>query len=54
MWEKTPSIQLCKISRLYFDNLDWSPHTNRLCHKLVKANAMLCKPRHYVNEATIK
>ena len=34
--------------------LDWSPHVNHLSDKLVKANAMLCKLRDYVNEATIK
>ena len=34
--------------------LNWSPHINHLSHKLVKANAMLCKLCHYVNEATIK
>ena len=27
---------------------------NHLSYKLVKANAMLCKLRHYVNEVTIK
>ena len=41
------------FSTLY-EYLDWSPHINHLSHKLVKANAMLCKLRHYENEATIK
>ena len=56
MCEKTPSIKLCKISRyIHLDEyLDWSPHINHLSHKLVKANAMLCKRHHYVKEATIK
>ena len=44
-----------KYLGIYLDQyLDWSPHVNHLSHKLVKANAMLCKLRHYVNEATIK
>ena len=44
-----------KYLGIYLDqHLDWSPHVNHLIHKLVKANAMLCKLRHYVNEATIK
>ena len=30
--------------------LQWNFHTNQLCLKLNKANAMLCKIRHYVNE----
>ena len=34
--------------------LDWSSHVNHLSHKLVKANDILCKLCHYVNEATIK
>ena len=34
--------------------LDWSPHINRLSHKLVKVNAMICKLRYYVHETTIK
>ena len=34
--------------------LNWSPHINHLTHKLVKANAILCKLRHCVNEATVK
>ena len=44
-----------KYLGIYLDqHLDWSPHVNHLIHKLVKANAMLCKLRQYVNEATIK
>ena len=39
-------------------NLDeyfnWSTHINHLSQKLVKANAMLCKLRHFINVATIK
>ena len=34
--------------------LDRSPHVNDLGHKLVKANATLCKLLHCVNEATIR
>ena len=34
--------------------LNGLPHVNSLSHKLVKANAMLCKLHCYVNEATIK
>ena len=34
--------------------LDCYTHVNHLSHKLVKANATLCKLCHYVNEATIK
>ena len=40
---------------IYLDEyLDWSPYINHLSHKLVKANAMIFKLDHYVNEATIK
>ena len=40
---------------MYLDeHHDWSLHMNHLSHKLVKANAMLCKLHHYVNEVTIK
>ena len=41
----------------YFDEvkyLNWSPHINHISQTLVKANAMLCKLRHFVNVATIK
>ena len=44
-----------KYLGIYLDEyLEWSPHVNHLSHKLVRANAMFCKLRHYVNEATIK
>ena len=44
-----------KYPVIYLDKyLDWPPQINHLSHKLDKANAMLCKLRHYVNEATIK
>ena len=44
-----------KYLGIYLDQyLDWSSNVNHFSHKLVKANAMLCKLRHYVNEATIK
>ena len=40
---------------IYLDKYrDWSAHVNHLSNKLVKVNAMLCKRRHYVNEATVK
>ena len=34
--------------------LQWNFHINQLCLKLNKANAMLCKIRHYVNETTLR
>ena len=53
MWEKASND--VKYLGVYLDEyLDWSPHINHLSHKLVKANAMLCKLCHYVNEANIK
>ena len=40
---------------IYLDEyLDWSPYISHLSHKLVKANVMIFKLDHYVNEATIK
>ena len=55
IWEKAPSIKLCKISRYIFDEyLNWSPHINHLSHKLVKGKTMLCKLCRYVNKVTIK
>ena len=40
---------------IYLDEyLNWSPHINHLSQNLVKSNAILCKPRHFVNVATIK
>ena len=40
---------------IYFDEyLNWSPDISHLNQKFVKANAMLCKLRHFVNVATIK
>ena len=54
-WKKLQASSYVKYLGIYLDQyLDWSPHVNHLSHKLVKANAMLCKLRHYVNEATIK
>ena len=53
--KKPQSSSHVKYLGIYLDEyLDWSPHINHLSHKVVKANAMLCKLRHYVNEATIK
>ena len=53
--KKLQASSYVKYLGIYLDQyLDWSPHVNHLSHKLVKANAMLCKLRHYVNEATIK
>ena len=34
--------------------LQWNFHINQLCLKLNKANAMLCKIHHYVNETTLR
>ena len=34
--------------------LQWKFHINQLCLKLNKANAMLCKIHHYVNETTLR
>ena len=40
---------------IYFDDyLNWSSHFNHLSQKLVKANAVLCKIRHFVSAATFK
>ena len=40
---------------IYLDEyLNWSPNINHLSQKLVKANAVLCKLRHFVNVATMK
>ena len=53
--KKLQASSYVKYLGIYLDEyLDWSPHVNHLSHKLVKANAMLCKLRHHVNEATIK
>ena len=53
--KKLQASSYVKYLGIYLDQyLDWSPHVNHLSHKLVKANAMLCKLHHYVNEATIK
>ena len=55
MWKKLQVFSCVKYLGIYLDEyLDWYPHVNHLSHKLVKANAMLCKLCHYVNEATIK
>ena len=49
-----PSIYV-KYLGIYWDEyLNWSPHINHFSQKLVKAIAMLCKFRHFVNVATIK
>ena len=40
---------------IYLDEyLNWSHHINHLSQKLVKASAMLCKLRHFVNLATME
>ena len=55
MWEKLQASSYVKYLGIYLDKyLDWAPHINHLSHKLVKANAMLCKLRHYLNEDTFK
>ena len=36
------------------ERLQWILHINQLYLKLNKANAMLCKIRHYVNETTLR
>ena len=53
--KKLQASSYVKYLFIYSDeHLDWSTHLNHLSHKLVKANPMLCKLRHYVNEVTIK
>ena len=53
--KKLQASSYVKYLGIYLDEyLDWSPHINHLCHKLVKANAMLCKLRHCVIKAIIK
>ena len=53
--KKPQASSYVKYLGIYLDQyLDWSPHVNYLSHKLVKANAMLCKRCHYVNEAILK
>ena len=53
--KKLQASSYVKYLAIYLDeHLDWSPHINHLNHKLVKANAMLCKLCHYVNEDNIK
>ena len=54
-------MKLCKLSSyvkylgIYLDKyLNLSPHINHPSNKSVKANAVLCKLCHYVNEAIIK
>ena len=55
MWKKLQASIYVKYLGIYLGQyLHWSPHVNHLSHKLVKANAMLCKRRHYKNEATIR
>ena len=55
MGKKPQASSYVKYLVIHLDKyLDWSPHANHLSHKFVKANAMLCKLCHYVNEATIK
>ena len=40
---------------IYLDEyLNWSTNINHLSQQLVRANAVLCKLRHFVNVATIK
>ena len=54
-WKKLQASSYVKYLGIYLDQyLDWSLQVNHLSHKLVKANAMLGKSCHYVNEATIK
>ena len=36
------------------EHLQWNFHINQLCLKLNKANAMLCKICHYVNQTTLR
>ena len=55
MWEKLHASSYVKYLGIYLDQYpDWYPHVDHLSQKLVEANAMLCKLRHYVNKATIK
>ena len=53
--EKLQASSYVKYLGIYLDEyFHWYPHMNHLSHKLVKANAMLCKLRHYVNEVISK
>ena len=53
--KKLQALSYVKYLGLYLDEyLSWSPHTTHFSYKLVKANVMLCKLYHYVNEATFK
>ena len=55
MHEKLQASSYIKYLGLHIDEyLDWSLFINHLSHKLVKANAMICRLCYYVNEATIK
>ena len=43
-----------KYLGVYLDEyLNWATHVNQPCVKLVKANAMLCKIRYFVNKTTL-
>ena len=53
--EKLQASSYVKYLGIYLDEyFHWYPHMNHLSHKFVKANAMLCKLRHYVNEVISK
>ena len=53
--KKLEASSYLKYLGIYLDQyLDWSPHVNHRSHKLVNANARLCRLDHYVSEATIK
>ena len=54
MCEKTPTLKLCKIPRYIHRYLNWLLYINHLSLKLGKANAMPCKLRPHINEATTK
>ena len=60
MWEKIcgkrhEASSYEKCLGIYLDEyLNWCPHINNRSHRLVQANAMLCKRHHCVNEATVK
>ena len=46
LWRKPQASSYVKYLGIYLDEYhDWSPYINHLSHKLVKANAMLCKLR---------
>ena len=53
--KKLQTSSYVKYLGIHLDEyLELPPYINHLSHKLVEANAMVCKLCHYINEATIK